>query len=699
MLLFRALLAIAFCGAICDAFVSPVVQSHGAFPTGQIPFRRPAQPQPQHSAQLQATVSISSTLLRRLAVSRPSIADSTVMLGRLITQSLTPMRALALILAGALIRLRLSVRDRLREVSKWWSSRGGGSFERSLKLWGFSIFFLFKYYRVERLKTGDKAVYSAAQTAAARYLTLKLLELGPTFIKVGQVMSTRIDVLPEEYINELCLLQDQVPGFPGDLAVSIIERELGRPIDQLYDSFDRNPIAAASLGQVHRATLNGRQLAVKVQRQGLKDLFDMDMKNIKVLAQLMNRLDPKAEGASSDWVSICDESARLLYREIDYNMEAQNGIRFRENFANVPWVRVPEVFPNMTTGTILTMEYVPGIKINNIEKIEEAGIDRELLAKRSAESYLTQICRHGFFHCDPHPGNVACDAVEGGRLIYYDFGMMDELRPDVKKGLVDLIFAIYESNAREACDALETIEVLSKGSDRVSVEKIARSFLQEFAQGIKPGEKWPKNMSKEEQDELRRRRRVQLGADFFSVGTDTPFRFPPTFTFVFRAFSTLDGIGKGLDPKYDLTRLARPFLKELVDLKDGSATITFWKNIGKQLGLRPVDIYQAVTQPRRVARVEDTITRMEQGDLKVRVRVLESEKAFKRMEIAQGNMITAVAAGTFLNLGVMLASSSGGQLSLAAKGALALAGVFGVQVPLGLLKLRKLDKSFEKLIG
>ena len=197
--------------------------------------------------------------------------------------------------------------------------------------------------KVEKLKKGEVADYSAAKKELAIMLRDKILELGPTFIKLGQLLSTRIDVLPREYIDALILLQDQVPGFPGDIAVGIIEQQLGKPIDQLYDTFDRNAIAAASLGQVHVATLNGKKLAVKVQRQGLKKLFDMDLKNIKVLAILLDKFDPKSDGAQRDWVSIYDESAKLLYKEIDYEAEALNAIRFKDNFANVPWVKVPDV--------------------------------------------------------------------------------------------------------------------------------------------------------------------------------------------------------------------------------------------------------------------------------------------------------------------------------------------------------------------
>ena len=194
-----------------------------------------------------------------------------------------------------------------------------------------------------RLKKTDPVKYSQGLTEIAKILTNKILALGPTFIKLGQLLSTRIDILPREFINELVLLQDQVPGFPGDVAVQVIEKELGKPINELYDSFDKTPIAAASLGQVHIAQLNGKKVAVKVQRQGLKELFDMDLKNIKVLAKIFDKFDPKSDGAKRDWISIYDESAKLLYKEIDYKAEALNCIRFKDNFKDVSWIKVPEV--------------------------------------------------------------------------------------------------------------------------------------------------------------------------------------------------------------------------------------------------------------------------------------------------------------------------------------------------------------------
>ena len=194
-----------------------------------------------------------------------------------------------------------------------------------------------------------------------------------------------------------------------------------------------------------------------------------------------------------------------------------------------------------------------------------------------------QVCRHGFFHCDPHPGNLAVDdGYPGGRLIYYDFGMMETVEERVKKGFVDLIFSIYENLPREACDALEAMGVLRPGIDRFSIERIARDMLTTFQTTLASAEnQWENQMSEEEKRVARRDRRARLGQDLFATQTERPFLFPPKFTFVFRAFSTIDGIGKSLDPAaFDLSRLSQPYLRELADLRDGSTAKSALKEIG-----------------------------------------------------------------------------------------------------------------------
>ena len=222
----------------------------------------------------------------------------------------------------------------------------------------------------------------------------------------GQQFSTRVDVLEKEFTEQLSELQDKVPPFDSDTVVSIIESEFGVPISEKYEYFDPQPLAAASLGQVHLAKLNGETVIVKVQRPGLKELFDIDLVNIRAIAKWLNKTDPKTDGAARDWVAIYDETARVLYEEIDYEKEADNAERFKKNFAEFDYVKVPEIIRSHTNSQVLTMEYCPSVKITNVEKIDEMGLDRRQIARYAVESYLQQILTFGFFHADPHPGNV-----------------------------------------------------------------------------------------------------------------------------------------------------------------------------------------------------------------------------------------------------------------------------------------------------
>lgn len=250
-------------------------------------------------------------------------------------------------------------------------------------------------------------------------------------------------------------------------------------------------------------------------------------------------------------------------------------------------------------------------------------------------------------------------------------------------------------------DAMEDVGILRRGADRVSVEKIARFFLAEFKSTLKSGGKWLNELDKEEQKRVKASRRAQLGADLLSLSTDLPFKFPPTFTFVFRAFTSLDGIGKGLDERYDLTRLAQPFLKELIELRDGSATVSLLKDWQKKLGWRPQDLAAVVQSPRKVAQIEDTLRRAEQGDLKLRVRVLESERAFKRIDIVQQTMVNAIMASMFLNAGIVLTAAGvaapGQGTRVAGRLLFTLAGLFGLKIPISYLKLASFDKKSVEL--
>ena len=264
--------------------------------------------------------------------------------------------------------------DRLKSV---------GTFVRTLEIWGFVFNFLFR-----RVSLNLKFTYKGGFTEAkklereaelAKWLRLGLLRLGPTFIKIGQQFSTRVDVLSKPFIKELEKLQDRVPPFPTPMAKQIVEEELGKPIEDVYDDFADEALAAASLGQVHLAKLKatGEQVIVKVQRPGLKEIFDIDLKNLRVIAQWLQKVDPKTDGAARDWVAIFDETARCLYDEVDYMNEAKNAKDFAAQFAGTDWIKVPRVYEQYTAKRTMCMEYAPATKINDLDALQKMGVDPE----------------------------------------------------------------------------------------------------------------------------------------------------------------------------------------------------------------------------------------------------------------------------------------------------------------------------------
>ncbi|KAL0912488.1 hypothetical protein M5K25_018461 [Dendrobium thyrsiflorum] len=590
---------------------------------------------------------------------------------------------------------------------RWNRFKTYSTIQRTLEIWGFVFAFIFKAWLNNQKfsyrggMTEDKRLIR--RKALAKWLKESILRLGPTFIKIGQQFSTRVDILAQEYVDQLSELQDQVPPFPSETSVSIIEEELGKPVDEIFDRFDYEPIAAASLGQVHRASLKGQEVVIKVQRPGLKDLFDIDLKNLRVIAEYLQKIDPKSDGAKRDWVAIYDECAAVLYQEIDYTKEAANAELFSSNFKDMDYVKVPNVVWEYTTPQVLTMEYVPGIKINRIKQLDQLGVDRQRLGRYAVESYLEQILSHGFFHADPHPGNIAVDDVNGGRLIFYDFGMMGSISPNIREGLLEAFYGVYEKNPDRVLQAMIQMGVLVPTGDMTAVRRTAQFFLNSFeerlaAQRIERemataelGFKRP--LSKEERIQRKKQRLAAIGEDLLSIAADQPFRFPATFTFVVRAFSVLDGIGKGLDPRFDITEIAKPYALELLKFRDVGFEVIV-KDLRKRWERQSRAFYNLFRQADRVEKLAEIIQRLEQGDLKLRVRTLESERAFLRVAAAQKTVGNAVVTGSLINFATILYFNS---VRVPAMTAYALCAFFGVQVLVGILKIKKLDEQ-ERLI-
>ncbi|KAL3584065.1 hypothetical protein D5086_015126 [Populus alba] len=579
---------------------------------------------------------------------------------------------------------------------RWSRFKTYSTIQRTLEIWGSVLTFIFKVWL-----NNQKFSYRGGMTeekkmvrrkALAKWLKESILRLGPTFIKIGQQFSTRVDILAQEYVDQLSELQDQVPPFPSETAVSIVEEELGAPVDDIFDRFDYEPIAAASLGQVHRARLKGQEVVIKVQRPGLKDLFDIDLKNLRVIAEYLQKVDPKSDGAKRDWVAIYDECANVLYQEIDYTMEASNAELFASNFKEMEYVKVPAIYWEYTTAQVLTMEYVPGIKINKIQALDQLGVDRKRLGRYAVESYLEQILSHGFFHADPHPGNIAVDDVNGGRLIFYDFGMMGSISPNIREGLLEAFYGIYERDPDKVLEAMIQMGVLVPTGDMTAVRRTALFFLNSFEERLAAQRReremetaqlgFKKPLSKDEKIEKKKQRLAAIGEDLLSIAADQPFRFPATFTFVVRAFSVLDGIGKGLDPRFDITEIAKPYALELLKFREAGVEVLL-KDFRKRWDRQSRAFYNLFRQADRVQKLADTIQQLEQGDLKLRVRTLEAERAFQRVAAVQKTVGSAVAVGSLVNLATILYLNS---IRVPAIAASIFCAFFSFQVLFGVLK-------------
>ena len=603
--------------------------------------------------------------------------------------------------------------DRLKSV---------GTFVRTLEIWSFVFAFVFRRVSLE-LKFTYKGGFTEAKKLErteklANWLRLGLLRLGPTFIKIGQQFSTRVDVLSKPFIRELEKLQDRVPPFPTSLAKQIIAEELGRPVEDVYEDFQEEALAAASLGQVHLAKLKstGEQVIVKVQRPGLKEIFDIDLKNLRVIAQWLQKVDPKTDGAARDWVAIFDETARVLYDEVDYQNEANNAREFAKQFEDTEWIKVPKIYPQYTKKRTMCMEYSPATKINDVEGIKKMGIDPDRMARLAVEAYLLQVLRFGFFHADPHPGNVAVDKgdPEGlGRLVIYDYGMMGRIKPQVRAGFLDLFYAIFEKNSESAVKALSKMGVLvDTGSDLTAVKRTADFFLGSFDERVENQEKqreenkeeyeaeFKKQRTKEEKKARRKQILSNIGEDLLVVSKDQPFRFPAELTFVVRAFSVLDGIGKSLNKKFDIGEISAPYARNLL-IEDNPSSlppqvVARQRDFQRRFDRQNKAIINLFKGPDAIDDIAETVRAIERGKLKIRVRALEAERAIERVAAMQQVMLKAMVALSAVNVGVVLYVSG---LVLQAKIGFGLSAAFGLQAIAAQAKLTKLVKKEAQYSG
>jgi len=427
------------------------------------------------------------------------------------------------------------------------------------------------------------------------------VQLGVLMIKLGQFLSSRADLLPQRALDVLSSLQDEVPPAPFSHVVSVIESELHRPVGDLFTSLESEATAAASLGQVHRAVLagSGEVVAVKVQRPNIQRLVNMDLSTIRFVIWVISRFVNTNEFI--DLMAFYREFKRTIFEEIDYVREAANARRFAEIFKDRPGIVIPKVVDGYISRRVLVLEWVDGIKVNDYAQLEAAGISRFAVAKRTVEAYFYQFFEVGFFHADPHPGNIF---VQPGlsptepTVAFVDFGMVGALTRTTKQGLRDLFLGFVVNNPHAMVAALAHLGFIGEGANLAAIERGVALMMDQY-HGMTLGEARDLNVR-------------DVAVEVEDLFYRQPFRIPAQFAFAGRAIGTLSGLATGLAPEFNLVSVAVPYAQKFLGLNRDGASQT-----AQQLLTQMLDAGRTLlTLPMALERV---LARIEAGQLDVRI--------------------------------------------------------------------------------
>ena len=482
------------------------------------------------------------------------------------------------------------------------------------------------------------------QKIARRFHSLAL-DLSGLMIKLGQFMSTRLDVLPPEITQELEGLQDEVPAVPFAAIRALAERELGAPLESVFAWVDPEPLAAASLGQVHRARLSATDAAfagfdsvvLKIQRPGIDTIMDVDLSALRRVAGWLSRI--RLVNRRADAPALMEEFAATCLEEIDYLNEGANAERFAENFADNPRVRVPEVVWERSTRRVLTQEDVTDIKITDLDALRAAGIDPAEVANEFAAVMFDQVFIHGFFHADPHPGNVFIQPLPAGdgasalrwRLTFIDFGMMGEVPASLGKALRTTVIAAASRDGAGMVDGMREIGVLMPDADTVELERALTKVFDRFG-GVSFVE-----LQKVDPREFR-----AFAAEFTDIIRALPFQFPENFLLVLRAISLTSGVCSSVNPQFNIWNAIEPYSAKLIRAEGGNVVQAFLRE-----GLTSLSLLARL--PRRMDAV---ITRAEMGQLSIRTPELERRTSALTRTVRQ--LISAVLFGVLFIGGLIV---------------------------------------------
>ncbi len=465
---------------------------------------------------------------------------------------------------------RMAARLRDETQGKGWPTQLKNQYRN------FTHFGLDRLIRLVRLiifRGGEGSKKKEARLAKqAVWLRKSLIGLGPTFIKIGQALGTRADLLPLSYVKELSTLQDQVPAFSTAEAFARIESELGRSLPECYAEIDNEPVASASLGQVYRARLSsGEEVAVKVQRPGLERIISFDVGILFKIVKLMNRFFPRAN-ENADWEGMLREFHTTIFEEMDYVKEGRNADRFGYNFRTWRAIRVPKIYWSHTSRKVLTLEFIRGTKVVDVEGLRARRISAVKVNRLLVRTYLKQLLEDGFFHADPHPGNLL--VMDSGHLAFFDFGMVGRITPRLQSQMIDAFFHVVARDVHGLGQDIINLNFLKPGVDPETVRPVVESLFKLYL-NLKLGEVKFK----------------ELTYDLAEVIYEYPFRLPANFTYIMRALMTLEGIGIVIDPEFSFFETAKPYAKEFMLRREGQVfrKLIFEKITGRENGNRRIE--------------------------------------------------------------------------------------------------------------
>lgn len=535
-----------------------------------------------------------------------------------------------------------ALRSRLREIITVFVKYGFGDITDRLKM-GHYLAFGLKFFTPKP---------SFLLTPLNRYERLRLAcaELGPTFIKMGQILSTRPDLIPPELAQELAKLQDTAPPFSFEEAKKAIEEDLG-PLSSTFASFTEEPFAAASIAQVHRAKLiTGEEVAVKIRRPGIKKMVEED---ILILYELARLLERHFKGAAfSRPTQIVDEFARTIREELTFTVEAAQAERFSQMFQGRKEVRIPRIFQTATSERILTMEYLEGIKISDIDALDHQGFDRKLIADRGTEILLEQIFVHGFFHADPHPGNIL--VLPHHVLCFLDFGMMGYLRQEDKDTLMEALIAFARRDVRALTRAVLTTVDYDEEPDEHSLERDVHSFMSVHL--YRP---------------LKHIRIAEIMRDLLNITNRHGIRLRSNYFFMLKALSQLESIGLYLDPDFDLLSRIQPYVEKLTRRKGPERLIQEATELVTPLITLPADLRQVLQL-------------INKGKMSFSVEQKNLEETVQELNRATNRLVMAlILAAIIISSSIILTTS--GQTIIGAIGFI-VAGILGLGLLISILR-------------